>query len=201
MPSEDPDEPQLDVRIEVSRPEVTIAYDMRAGTEYAFGVRITNCSYSRLELQGYRARFEWAAHLCWPGDPRVSTPERKVYRLESGREFPCENVLNHRVREQGALNPGDSVEGILLAYTMFDRIPFHYIHGDTELARLCVEDQYRRRHYSLIEFSIDRRATMPPRAFRPRGTGLRGEAELKSQAAVTPATDHADRRRESSSRC
>ncbi len=184
MQSESPDERQPDVRIEVSRPELTIAYDRRAGTEYVFGVRVTNCTYSRLELQRYRARFEWAAQLLWLGDPPVYMPQRNVYRLESGREFPREEVLNHRLREKGALKPGESIEGILLAFTMFDRIPRDYIHGDKAPATLSVKDQYDRWHRSPIELSIDRRATMPPRVFRPRGMGVFDGPELKTRPAL-----------------
>ncbi len=187
MPSEDPDERQPDLRIEISRPEITIAYDGRTGSEYVFGVRVTNCSYSRLELQEYRERLEWAAQLFWLGDPRVHMPENNFYRLESGREFPHEQVLNHRLRAQGALKPGESIEGILLAYSLFDRIPFDYIHGVKASATLSVMDQYGRRHRSPIELSVDRRATMPARVFslRPRGTGLFDGPELKTRPVVT----------------
>ena len=185
MPSEHPDKPQPDLRIEVSRPEVTVAYDMRAGTEYVFAVRITNCSHARLKIEQYRARFGWAANLYWLGDPRVYSPERNAYRLESGREFSCRDVLNHRLGDQGLIEPGKSVEGILLAYTMFERIPFDYIHGCEAPARLSVADQYGRRHSSLIEFSIDRRATMRPLVPRPRGMGLFDVPELKTRPIVT----------------
>ena len=114
-------------------------------------------------------------------------PEKKVYRLESGREFPCEDVLNHRLCEKGALKPGENMEGVLLAYTMFERIPFAYPHGFTAPARLSVKDQYGRRHWSPIELSIDRRATMPARVFRPRGTGLfDGENRAAVSAGSTP---------------
>jgi hypothetical protein len=41
MPLEIEQEQQPDLAIEVSRPQVTIAYDMHAGTEYVFGIRIT----------------------------------------------------------------------------------------------------------------------------------------------------------------
>jgi hypothetical protein len=94
-----------DLTIEVSRPELTIAYDRRAGTEYVFALRITNHSYARLVLQGFRARAPWPGRLCFLGDPRIHMPERQVYRLESGREFPYDEVLNHRIHKHGELNP------------------------------------------------------------------------------------------------
>lgn len=190
-------EPQPDIRVDVSRPEVTVAYDMRAGTEYVFGLRVTNCSWSRLKIERYRARFEWMANLYWLGDPRVNSPQKKVYRLESGLEFPCQDVLNHRVGDQGLIEPGKSIEGVLLAYTMFEPIPPEYIHGDEALATLSVTDQHGRHHRSPIEFSINRRATMPAWVFRSKSTrrSLFEETELKGSPATTLPDNHAGNRR------
>jgi hypothetical protein len=103
IPGKDEKELVSDLTIEVSRPELTRAYDMRGGAEYVFAVRITNHSYARLEIQRFSARLSWHARLCWPGDPRIYMPENLIYRLESGRTFPCAEVLNHRVTERGRL--------------------------------------------------------------------------------------------------
>jgi len=164
-----------DLVIQVSKPELTVAYDGRAGTEYVFSVRVTNHSYSSLMVQEFRARFPWRAYLYWPGDPRIYTPEREVYRLESGRNFPCDEVLNHRLGERGVLNSGESMEGLLLAYTMFDRILPDCMHGTTAPVRLFAKDQFGRKHRSEIEISIDRSATMRQMFLRSRGTGLYGD--------------------------
>lgn len=104
MPFETGQEQRPDLLIEVSRPQLTIAYDMRAGTEYVFGVRITNQSYASLVLQRFRCRLPWSANVLFPGDPRIYMPERECYRLESGRKFRCEDVLNHRVRRTEGSN-------------------------------------------------------------------------------------------------
>jgi hypothetical protein len=172
MPIEIEQERQPDLTIEVSRPQVTIAYDMRAGAEYVFGVRITNQSYSVLMLQEIRCRLPWRAKVIFPGDPRRYRPECENYRLESGRKFRCEDVLNHRVRENGSLEPGESFEGILLAYTMFDRISFEYLHGETAMAMFWIIDQHCRKHRADLEISIDRSATIRSFKPRPRGQGL-----------------------------
>ena len=172
MPFETGQEQRPDLLIEVSRPQLTIAYDMRAGTEYVFGVRITNQSYASLVLQRFRCRLPWSANVLFPGDPRIYMPEREYYRLESGRKFRCEDVLNHRVRENGRLEPGDSFEGLLVAYTMFDRISPEYLHGDTAIARLWGIDQYSRKHRAELEIFIDRNATMRSVCYRPRKHGL-----------------------------
>jgi hypothetical protein len=139
-----------------------------------------------LVLQGFRARTPWLGRLCFLGDPRIHTPERQVYRLESGREFPYDEVLNHRIHEQGTLNPGKSFEGMLLAYTMFKRIPSDYIHGERAFVRLSLADQYGRRHSSDIEILIDRRATMPARIFMPRqNRGLFNDPTNDQTSAVS----------------
>ena len=101
MPSERGDAPQVDLRIEVIQAEMTKAYDMRMRSEYVFAVRITNISYSNLVCQGFKASLPWSTRLSWLGDPWIYTPVRQTYRLESGREFPCADVLNHRVFERG----------------------------------------------------------------------------------------------------
>jgi hypothetical protein len=104
MPYEIEQHTQPDLMIEVSRPEETIAYDMRAGAEYVFGLRITNRSYASLVLQEVRCRLPWPAKVLFPGDPRTYMPECENYRLESGRKFRCEDVLNHRVRRTEGSN-------------------------------------------------------------------------------------------------
>jgi hypothetical protein len=171
-------ESQRDLTIEVSRPEVTIAYDGRAGTEYVFGVRVRNHSYSSLVLQEFRGRPPWFGRLLWLGDPRIHMPEREVYRLGSGREFPCNQVLNHCVQERGALGPGASLEGVLLAYTMFHRIPFEFLQGETAPVSLFVVDQYGRKHRSEIEILVDRTATMRPLIRNPSRRSLFDEPKL-----------------------
>lgn len=103
MPGEIQQERQRDLIIEVSRPQATIAYDMHAGAEYVFGVRITNRSYSCLVLQEFRCRLPWPAQVLLLGDPRSHSPECENYRLESGRKFQCEDVAqSSRSRERKA---------------------------------------------------------------------------------------------------
>jgi hypothetical protein len=174
MPLKVEQEPQRDLIIEVSRPDVTIAYEMRAGAEYVFGVRIKNRSYSGLVLQGFECRLPWPVRVSFLSDPRVYTPQCETYRLESGRKFPFEDVLNHRVRENGTVEAGDNFEGVLLGYTLFGRIPPEYLNRDMALAELSVVDQYDRRHSSELELMIHRTATRRATVPRPRGDSLFG---------------------------
>ena len=178
-------ESRPDLTIEASRPEITIAYDGRAGTEYVFAVRVTNHSYFTLAVQQFRGRPPGGGRLWWLGDPRIHMPERKVYRLPSGREFRCNQVLNHCVRERGALAPGDSLEGVLLAYTMFHRVPFEFLHRTKAPASLFVVDQYGRKHRSEIEILVDRTATMRPLIRKPGRTSLFDEPRLDPRPTLS----------------
>jgi len=181
MPLANVSESRRDVIIKVIKPEITIAYDRKSGTEYVFGVQVRNVSYSVIEPRRYGARIYWRASLHWLVDPRIYTPQTKVYRLDgSKREFPCSEVLNHRTGRNGRLGPGQSMEGVLLAFAMSDRIPPYCLHGTIAPARLFVEDQFGRKHWSEIDLSIDRRATMKPLVLGPRPTSLFQEEELKT---------------------
>jgi hypothetical protein len=185
IPSDDERDPLTDVTMEVSRPELTRCYALRAGAEYVFGLRITNHSYGSLVIQRFAGRMHWHARLFWPIDPRIHMPETQVYRLESGRKFPCADVLNHRVSERGILEGGESMEGILLAYSMLHEIPKYYLHDSSVPARLSVIDQYGRRHVSIIDISVDRTANIRPGMLiqRPR-KGLFDTSELKASSVV-----------------
>lgn len=170
IPVDLPSESPRDLIIEVARPEMSVAYDVRrGGIEFVFAVRITNRSYARLTVERFRASLPWASEILWRGDPRISSPEKTVYRLENGRGFSCQKILNYSIVRAGMLEPGGCLEGFLLGYTLFDRIPYDYMHGDKASADLCAVDQFDRPHWARIEMLIDRAATMRP--VRPAGSG------------------------------
>ena len=99
------------LRIELSRPGITKAYDTRAGSEYVFGIRITNHSYAPVQVERFKVDMEWRSNLILLSDPRLQRPDTLVYRMESGRRFPWADVVNYRVRERGTLDPGQEWEG------------------------------------------------------------------------------------------
>jgi hypothetical protein len=185
MPGDREDDPLPGLTIEVSRPEAKI-YDVRGGAAYVLAVRITNHSYVPLEVQKFKCRFPWRARWIWPADPRIHIPEKKTYRLpNSEREFPCEMVLNHRTGRLGIINPGDTLEGILLAFSMSRRVPNDYLAGSMIPADLLILDQYGRQHVSQIAVEVDRTATMKPlRLTRRTGQGLYGTSEPHTNLAV-----------------
>lgn len=169
IPADGQSEAPPDLMIEVARPELTVAYDLRrGGIEFVFALRITNQSYARLTMQGFQASLPWDGVVQWRGDPSIDSPEKTAYRLENGRDFPCDKILNCRIEESGMLEPGESVDGFLLGYILFDLIPCDYIHGSKALVDLYVVDQFERRHKAEIELLIDRTETMRP--VRPAGS-------------------------------
>lgn len=167
IPADDHSEPQRDLILEVARPELNLAYDLRrGGIEFVFTLRITNVSYARLTLEQFSASLPWASVVQWRGDPRIDSPEKTTYRLENGRDIRCEKILNCRIGE--TLEPGGSVDGFLLGYILFDHIPCDYIHGSKALVDLYVVDQFERQHRAEVELLIDRTETMRP--VRPAGS-------------------------------
>lgn len=160
MPSDRTEEQPCELKAEVTKSEITVSYDRRGGTECVFGIRLTNVSYARLDVHRFRGHLPGLPGLTFLGDCRAYSPEAEYYRLESGRRFPYDDVINHCVGEKGALEPGAHLEGVLLAYTMFQHIPAEYVHRDTAIATIFVEDQFGRKHRSEVEISVDRSATM-----------------------------------------
>ena len=117
-------------------------------------------------------------------DPRICRPEKPAYRLPgSGRTFPYESVLNDRTGRAGRINPGDSTEGIVLAFRR-QRFPDECLAGPLISAELSIVDQYGRQHVSEIEVEVDRTAIINSLKLTSRqGRGLYDTSE--SQANVT----------------
>jgi len=114
MPEDCEDDPMPGLVAVVSRPKMTRVYVIPGWAEYVLPVRITNHSYDCLEVQKFECNSCWPTRLIGQPGPRICGPGKPAYRLPgSGRTFPYESVLNHR---RGRINPGDSMEGILLAF-------------------------------------------------------------------------------------
>jgi hypothetical protein len=169
VPTEEEEtQPVQDLIVEVLRPEQTVAYVARSGAELLLPLRITNHSYGPLGIDRVECSPPWDDELFTVlGDPRRYTPEMQTYRMPSGREVPYESALNHSLCK-GALEPGESREGILLAISMCTRIPMEYLHGETFLVTVVLVDQYGRSHYSTIEVLVDSSAMIrKPSIYRP----------------------------------
>ena len=160
----------------VSRPEITRAYVMRGWAEYVLAVRITNHTYDCLEVQKFECHSHWPIRVV---GPRICGPEKRAYRLlGSGRTFPYESVLNHRTGRAGLINPGDSIEGILLAFRC-QRCPEECRSDLVIAAELSMMDQYGRPHVSEIEVTVDRTAIINSLKLAGRqGRGLYDQARV-----------------------
>jgi hypothetical protein len=190
MPPQIEQQSLSDLIIEVGKHELTVAYDRPGSSEYVFSVRITNRSYARLHVREYRADSPWKRRLFLLAEPQSYLHAVKEYRLESGRIFRYDEVLNHRVGKCGGLAPGESMEGLLLGLQISCRIPFDFLHATIVPARISVVDQFGREHESEIEVRVDRSATMRPlnRKRQPKGlfaeTGTLPMALPRDEAAI-----------------
>jgi hypothetical protein len=118
VPAENYSSQAPDLVVEVREPERTEAFDFPFSTEFIFDVRITNHSFAPSRVEDLRGLPPWEdKNFTWLGDPRLYSPDQKVYQLESGRNIPYESVLNHRIRKM-ELEPGHFYEGMLLAWSI-----------------------------------------------------------------------------------
>jgi hypothetical protein len=186
MPEHCEDEPLPGLTIVVSRPEITKVYVMRGWAEYEFAVRITNYSYVPLEVQKFECHLPWPTQLIGPMDPRIRRPEKQAYRLPgSGREFPYEWVLNPRTGRAGIINPGDSLEGFLLAFRKGPRVPIDCLAGPVIPAELSIMLQNGRQYVSQIDLEVDRAAiTNSLKLAGRQGRGLYDTSESQARVAV-----------------
>ncbi len=192
MPEDCEDDPMPGLAIVVSRPEITKAYVLHSWVEYVFAVRISNDSYGPLEIQKFKCQLPWPTRLIGRMDPRIRQPEKQAYRLPgSGREFPYERVLNHRSGRVGSINPGDSLEGILLAFRRCQRFPDECFAGSVIPAELSIVDQYGWKHFSQIEVRVDRTAIINSlKLARRQGRGLYDTSESQASVVVGEQARH-----------
>jgi hypothetical protein len=109
----------------------------------------------------------------------------------SGREFPCEIVLNHRTGPSGLLNPGDTLKGILLALRMGRVVPDDYLTSPVTTAELSIVDQHGREHFSEIKVTVDRTAIINSLKLTGRhGRGLYDTSESQAIPAVRDQARH-----------
>lgn len=181
MPEDDKNAPGCDLTIKVSAPAFTKIYNSRFGSEYIFAVRIENQCYARLEIQQFHCIPYWPTQLEWP----LCQHELDEYRLPSGRKFPSRSVLNHRTGGSGALDPGGSLDGFVLAFSR-QQIPDEYLHSFVVPVDLAVVDQYGRKHVSEIEVEVDRSATQKPLRKMKRPSSLFDPVEFPDESLLDP---------------
>jgi hypothetical protein len=186
LPEDCEDDPMPGLVAVVSRPEEIKAYVMRGWAEYVLALQITNHSYDCLEVQEFECHLPWPIRLIGPLSPRICGSEKPTYRLPgSGKTFPYDSVLNHRTGGAGRINPGDSVEGILLAFRCCRAYPEECLDGRVIPAELSIVDQHGRPHVSQIEVRVDRTAIINSlRLVGRQGRGLYDTSESQASVAV-----------------
>jgi hypothetical protein len=182
IPENCEDDPMPSLVAVVSRPEITRAYVMRGWAEYVLALQITNQSYDCLEVQEFECDSPWPLQV----GPRICGPEKRAYYLlGSGRTFPYESVLNHRTGRAGLINPGGSMEGILLAFRCHP-YPEECFAVDLVIpVELSIVDQHGRPHVSELKVTVDRTAiinSMPQSSCQ--GRGLYDTSESQARVGV-----------------
>ena len=183
MPAPPHSRAEPDLRVESLRG--SRAFDLKKGSECLLNVRISNVSYGPLQLYDPRANLldeDWQFNF--HGDARQHGPERKMYRMLSGRRIGYDSVLNHRLSSQIA--PGGSIEGWLLAFNLDEKIPWHYLDRQMAPLELVLTDQYGRKHESICEITVDRTDTMP----KPLIAGRVGRSLYRYGCPRAPEFDH-----------
>jgi hypothetical protein len=177
MPENCEGDPMPGLLAVVNRPKITRVYVARGWAEYVLALQITNHSYDCLEVQKFECNSDWPTRLIGQPSPRICGPGKPAYRLPgSGRTFPYESVLNHR---RGRINPGDSMEGILLAFRCYQPYPEECFSVPVIPVDVSIVDQYGRSHVSKIEVTVDRTAIINSLKLAGRqGRGLFDQARV-----------------------
>ena len=180
---EDCSDPAPELVVEVRDPRQTVAFDYRSSTEFVLDLRIRNDSYSRLQVEHYVGDPPWShKNFIWLTDLQGHMRQRQAYLMPSGREVPYGSVLNHCLFGKW-FEPGESREGLLLAWSMFTRMPTDCLHGELFPFQIVLIDQYGRSHVSFIRVRADRSATMrQPNLSKPVRSRLYGGSPQEKAA-------------------
>jgi len=192
MPEDYGFEPTPGLVTVVTRPEMTKAYVQRCCVEYVFAVTITNNSYGPLEIRKFDCHLPWCEQLIWPRPRPIDLPAKQSYLLpQSGKEFPYQMVLNHRTDRAGLVNPGQTLEGVLLAFRRCEGFPDDGLAGPVIPADLSIVDQNGEEHFSEIEITVDCTAIIDSLKLKSRPA--RGLFDTVESEPRTPAQDQARR--------
>jgi hypothetical protein len=144
------------------------------------------CSAPKVILQEFDLSSpEWPLNAYILDDPAVSNSACKFYRFFDGEKFYRNEVLNHRVDEEGRLRRGDVMEGVLLAES-FDSVPSKYTDHSSMPLCLSIANQFDEVYEFKVAIPVERiAARTQPRAKR-RST-LYDEADGSPHSPALPA--------------
>ena len=147
-------------------PETSV-FDLKSGgSGYMLSVAIHNDSTRRIRLYEFRSEMLWHdTEFRWLDDPRRASPRKYTYSFppSDSLEFERDVVLNHYIGGAGQLNPGASIEGLLLG---MGESPIPYEYRDRQLLpmRLLVLDRGGRQYASHFKLYVSRRSRKSDRA-------------------------------------
>jgi len=116
-------------------------------------------------------------------DPSVNRSSNQFYLLADRTKFHREEVLNHRVDQEGILRRGDVLEGVLLADSV-GPVPAQYQNGSRMRVCLSISNQFDEIQEVTIDLLVERVPTrIQPRTVRH--VGLFEGADEPAQLAAS----------------
>ncbi len=123
-------------------------------------IAICNDSPRIVWIHEYRVEIPWwEPHFRWLEDPARKIPREYTYSVPSlgPAGFDRDDVLNHRLRRNGRLNPDGWLEGLLLGVGQ-EPIPSNYLDRQPLVLRLWVFDEQGNRFGADVKLLVDRSA-------------------------------------------
>ena len=125
-------------------------------TGYRAEVTIINDSAFPVVLRGFDLKPPWNDEdLRFLPDPRDTRRPKDYYEMSMmALRWPIDEVINHRRFTNGKMEPGDVIEGFMLAVGTTP-IPSFYKHGDEIEMKFSVYDQRSKPHSIRLTFWVD----------------------------------------------
>jgi hypothetical protein len=124
-------------------------------TAYRAEVKIINDSAFPVVVRGFDLQLPWNDEdFRFLPDPREARHPRDYYEMPTGLRLPLEEVINHRKFTNGKMDPGDIMEGFILAVGT-SRIPSCYRHSQAIEMKFSVYDQRGKPHSVRLTFFVD----------------------------------------------
>jgi hypothetical protein len=150
--------PELDIQVSDEFYETTILDAEFGGTFVMIRTVICNVSSRIIWLDKCRIDLPWhdpdfrlleAQRRRVPGKSIYLSPREPLHR------FDYNEVLNHRFGRQGKLNPGDSLDGLILGVGS-EAIPYHYQDGQRVDVKLTIWDGRGKLYLNKTRVVMDR---------------------------------------------
>ena len=147
-------------------------------TGYRAEVKIINDSGFPVVLRGFDLELPWNDEdFRFLPDPRDTRRQQDYYEMPmTTLRWPMDDVINHRTFKNGKMEPGDVIEGFILAIGTTP-IPTFYQHGDEIEMKFSVYDQRGKPHSIRLTFRVDVYA----RRFKMSAPELPEDSDLEAE--------------------